>query len=604
VLDPSCGSGNFLYVAYREMKRLELSIIERITEEWKEASRLKAGGATTVQIKQFHGIDNDRFAVELAKVTLVLAKKLAYDEANAAQEGLFDKPLPLENLDEIIRCDDALFCTWPESDVIIGNPPYQSKNKAQQEFSPKYMADVRAKYPGVPGHADYCVYWFRRAHDELPEHGHAGLVGTNTIRQTNSRIGGLDYITSHGGTIIDAVSTQVWPGRAVIHVSIVNWTKGDVEGKKPLAFQEGDDVESPWRVTFLDHIPATLSDQFDVSKALKLETNATSTCCEQGQTPGHEAFVISREEALAYLRSSPKSRDVMFAYLTGDEMLSNIDDDEWRYVIDFEQLDQLAARAHKALFERIHKYVLPAREKAAAKETQRNAEILATDASARVNRHHANFLKKWWRLSYARDDLLTRLSKLHRYVACSRVTRRPIFEFVNAAVHPSDALTVFPLSDDYSFGILQSNLHWAWFRERCSSLKGDPRYTSSTVFDSFTWPQTPNENTVAAVAKAAAALRVGRRRLLGESAPSLRDLYATLEDPGDNPLRDLHSDLDDAVRAVYKMSKRDNPLEFLMNLNTDCASREKAGKPIVGPGLPPGIEPPMQSVDCVSPPKL
>src|SRR5208282_3679472 len=99
-------------------------------------------------------------------------------------------------------------------------PPYQSKNKAQHDLGRAYMNKVRKAYRKVPGQADYCVYWFRRAHDELPEGGRAGFVGTNTIRQNKSRVGGLDYIVEHGGTITEAVSTQVWPGGAVLHVSI------------------------------------------------------------------------------------------------------------------------------------------------------------------------------------------------------------------------------------------------------------------------------------------------------------------------------------------------------------------------------------------------
>ena len=74
--------------------------------------------------------------------------------------------------------------------------------------------------------ADYCVYWFRRAHDELPPGGRAGLVATNTIRQNETREASLDYVLANGGTITEAVSTQVWSGEAAVHVSIVNWMKG------------------------------------------------------------------------------------------------------------------------------------------------------------------------------------------------------------------------------------------------------------------------------------------------------------------------------------------------------------------------------------------
>lgn len=94
-------------------------------------------------------------------------------------------------------------------------------------------------------------------------------------------------------------------------------------------------------------------------------------------------------------------------------------------------------------------------------------------------------------LSYPRAELIQKISNLSRYIACSRVTKRPVFDFVDFRIRPSDALQVFPLSDDYSFGILQSHIHWIWFTACCSTLKGDFRYTSNTVFNSFPFPQSP-----------------------------------------------------------------------------------------------------------------
>lgn len=205
VLDPACGSGNFLYVAYRELVRAEMELVNRLRTEFSSTKQGKHGAESTsfISIKQFRGIDINEFAVELAKVTLLMGKKLAYDEVNASVVGqlglaLMENPLPLDNMDAHIVCQDALLCEWPEADAIIGNPPYQSKNKMQKEYGPTYVHEVRERFPGVPGRADYCVYWFRKAHDSLPPNGRAGLVGTNTIRQNYSRQGGLDYIVQTG----------------------------------------------------------------------------------------------------------------------------------------------------------------------------------------------------------------------------------------------------------------------------------------------------------------------------------------------------------------------------------------------------------------------
>ena len=124
--------------------------------------------------------------------------------------------------------------------------------------------------------------------------------------------------------------------------------------------------------------------------------------------------------------------------------------------------------------------VLPDRKAAAEEEAARNKEALDDNPKARVNWHHKNFLRKWWLHSYPRAALLAKLRVMPRYIACSRTTKRPIFVFVSNAINPNDALQVFTFSDDYSFGILQSDTHWRWFVERCSTLKGDFRYTSNT----------------------------------------------------------------------------------------------------------------------------
>jgi type II restriction/modification system DNA methylase subunit YeeA len=147
----------------------------------------------------------------------------------------------LDNLDENIICSDALFMDWPAVDAIVGNPPFQSKNKMQKELGPAYLQTLRDTYPEISGRADYCVYWFRKTHGSLKTGQRAGLVGANTIRQNYAREGGLDYIVKNKGTIIEAVSSQPWSGEASVHVSIVNWLKGEDDGPKTLFELTGND---------------------------------------------------------------------------------------------------------------------------------------------------------------------------------------------------------------------------------------------------------------------------------------------------------------------------------------------------------------------------
>ncbi len=604
VLDPACGSGNFLYVAFRELVRLEIALLEMVTERFPDRARRGLGGLTLVSTHQLHGIDRDPFAVELAKVTMSFAKKLALDEVKARIATLqgdlpleLDSPLPLDDLDGVIRCDDALFCDWPRADVIVGNPPYQSKNKMQQELGAPYVSRLRERYPEIPGRADYCVYWFRRAHDELPPGGRAGLVGTNTIRQNYSREGGLDYIVANGGTITEAVTTQVWPGEAVVHVSIVNWVKegeggegssdGTAPGKRKLFTQLGDRLDSPFRLDELDVIPSSLSAGTDVTAARTLEVNARSAGCFQGQTHGHEGFLLGSEEADEVLREQPAARDVLHPFLTGDDLLTAGLPARW--VIDFHPRDVLAARRYPRLFARVERTVLADRQRAADEEKTRNAEVLSARPAAHVNLHHRNFLERWWLLSYPRPELIRRLATIPRYVACCQVTKRPIFEFVSTAIRPNAALMVFPFPDDYSFGVLQSGFHWAWLMARCSTMKGDFRYTTNSIFDAFPWPQEPALAAIRRVADSAATLRTARRAMLREHGMSLRELYASLEQPGKHPLRPLQSALDDAVRAAYGFAPGAEALAALLALNGDVAAREGRGELVTGPGLPAAV---------------
>ena len=614
VLDPACGSGNFLYVAFRELARLDIRIMTRLQEKFsaKEFAR-QVKTLNVIKPKQFFGLDNDPFGVELAKVTLMLAKKLVHEEALKAfatdEEGgkgneeldFGDDPtLPLDNMDSNIRLADALFEEWPTVETIVGNPPFQSKNKAQGELTPAYLKRLRAAYPDIDGRADFCVYWLRRANDALKNGQRAGFVGTNTIRQNYSRESGLDHVVV-GGTITEAVSNMIWPGTAVVHVSIVNWVKGASDGLKRLYTQDGNDPATGWRHKDFERIPASLSFALDVTKARKIQANAHGGGCFQGQTHGHRGFLLERAEARSLIREHKKYAPVLRPFLTSEDVIGSLPSTPSRYVIDFRGLDVLQAKSYPKLLQRVQELVLPDREAAAADEGERNAEILNDDPTAKVNVHHANFLKKWWRMSYEREDMMSELEQLPRYIACGRVTKRPIFEFVSSAISPNDALTVFAHSDDYSFGILQSDVHWEWFTERCSTMKSDPRYTSNTVFDTFPWPQTSSKDAVEAVAKAARKLRIGRRTLCEKHEMSLRELYRTMELPGANPLKELHAQLDKAVRDTYGMPKRGTALPYLLKLNHELAAKEDKGTPIQGPGLPKWVTATTKvaSSDCV-----
>ena len=608
VLDPACGSGNFLYVAFRELKHLELDLLQKMLTEYPSVKPQHLYSKITC--KQFFGIDTNPLGIELAKITLSMAKKFASDDLNTfTQQHRFysehDDPLPFDNLDEHFIDDDALFTEWPKADAIIGNPPYQSKNKMVEEFGADYVERIHTQFPDVSGRADYCVYWFRKAHASLSEGGHAGLVGTNTISQTYSREGGLDYVVSHGGTIVDAVATMPWGGSAVVHVAIVNWIKGGSSAKKyRLARQLGEQKDGPWEVYGLPSIPTSLSPLTDVTTAVRLEANVQPQACFQGQTHGYKGFLLTREERDALVKAEPDAVQLVFPYLIAEELIGSVDSKPKRFAIDLQPRSELSeVMRYKRTFQLIKERVMPEVAKKAEEEKERYKDARKKDHSREQH------LKKWWLFWRRREELISKLAEIPRYIACSRVAKRPIFEFISKDIHPNDALVAFLLPDDYSFGVLQSSFHWEWIKARCSTLKGDYRYTTETVFDSFPWPQwssmlqadrsnekktKPKESRIqiaANVADAARELRGLRNRIREENQWSFRELYRTLELPGANSLREAHYKLDLAVQEAYlyglpkEMAKLPR-LEFLLRLNQFCAAAETAGDEIIAPGLP------------------
>lgn len=575
VLDPACGSGNFLYIAYRVLKRLERDILVRLRDLGEPQDNL----VSVVSPLQLYGIDVLPTAVEIARVTLTLAKELELLEAEKLSEAdglqLPENPLPLDNLEHQIQCADALFTAWPRADAIIGNPPYLGSRYIPQELGYDYAERLYKKFAGIPKMADFCSHWFRLAHDALPPGGRAGLVGTNTIRQNETREASLSYIVEHGGTITEAISTQVWSGEARVHVSIVNWIKGEEQGPKRLQTQLGSTVDGEWVTEDLPYIGPTLASSLDVSKASKLSGNKKPKLCFQGQNPVNSGFFLTPEEASGLISREVKLREVIHPYITGDDLIGPGRPTRW--IIDFAQMDQFQAREYGLAFDVVRERVMETVIKKAEEERiKKGAE------STRWTR----MAERWWQFRDYQPGAMSAISGLSRYIVCSRVTKRPIFGFVSSAIHPDCATTIVALEDDYSFGIIQSGLHFEWFRARCSTFKADFRYTNTTVFDTFPWPQSPDDKHVKEVAEAAVSLRQLRQELKNKLGYSLRELYKTLEEPGENALLDAHNSLDASVRKAYGMSDDQDGLHFLLSLNQICAHKEQVGEALSKPGLP------------------
>jgi type II restriction/modification system DNA methylase subunit YeeA len=375
ILDPACGSGNFLYIAYQEMKRIEKEIIEKLAEisvkENENQQRI-----TYVTPYQFYGIDIKPFAVELTKLVLEIGRTIAIKKLKLNQED----PLPLDNLDKNIICADALFTEWPEANAIIGNPPFLGSRKMRDSgIEEEYIQKIHGLYPSseFPKNADFCTYWFRKAHEQKAER--IGLVGSNSITQNESRKASLGFIVSNGGIIHDAIPTQEWSGEAAVHVSIVNWAREEQKQKyldvNPVSF-----------------INSSLKTEIDVSNAHRLKQS--ESMCFQGVVPVGK-FEITEKQALEWIEKDSKNKKVLKVFFSGNEITEYPDYKSDKWIVDFNNLSLEEASIYKLPFEHVKIHVKPQREKVRRK----------------------SHLEKWWQYGDKRPAMRESIKNLEKYIS-------------------------------------------------------------------------------------------------------------------------------------------------------------------------------------------
>lgn len=561
VLDPACGSGNFLYVAYRELKRLEAQLLTKIHENFSRAANA-IGTMSLVKTSQFYGIDIKPFAVELAKVTLMLAKKLALDEENqllnTVQLNLaleLDQALPLDNLDRNIRCDDALFCEWEQVNVIIGNPPFLGSYRQRLTLGDDYVDRIVAKFPDVKGKADFCSYWFRLAHDHLREGCRAGLVATNTISQGQTRKATLDYIIQNGGYIYDAISTQPWSGEAAVHVSIINWIKAS------------ESKELTYRIdhTIVSHITSSLKAEIDVNQAKHLKANLN--ICFTGVVPNGKGFMLTEKEVKHFLQIDSKNKEVIQLFSMGSNLAQNPHGKPERWVIDFNNLELEDASEYELLFNHVKTHVKPEREK------NRNAEIR----------------ELWWRFHRTRGEMRKALATLPYCFAVPEVSKWAIFIPSPSEWLPGNKAKVVASNDFYVLGILTSSTHRLWMHAQKSTLGETTCYTHNTCFETFPFPQNCPEKTKTEIRVAMQAIHDYRTEQMERKQCGITQLYNQFFDEPASQLAKLHAQLDQLVCKAYGIKANQDPLKFLLELNFEVAQRETEGLPVVAPCLPPVV---------------
>lgn len=514
VLDPACGCGNFLYLTLREVRALTRALHDRVGTLRKESGLDEGEPLPVFGLGNLYGLEIHPFTALIARVTLWMGHKLVIDTYGT---GPGERYLPLSDLDSI-QVGDAVFDEWPEVDAIVGNPPFIGTKFVRSRLSDEYVDALNKRF-GI-GVTDYVVYWFRRAHDHLASGQRAGLVATNSIRESMNRKAALDYIRDNGGVIHNAISSQKWSGEANVHVSIVNWVKNPTEPIVAFVL-DGQPVTG---------ITATLEEGDLRPAAARLSGNAGGQHAGVVPNPTDE-FCIDEKTALDLLaRTDVDYSKVVQPYLTGDDLLQTVHQQPTRWIINFRSWPLEEAMKFPKALDLVRQRVKPLRDE------HKNAKLR----------------EKWWQFSRTLDAMWAAIEGLDRYIVCPAQGKRILMCWARPEWCPSNLTNVFPFNDDYAIGVLSSSWHlsWASQTEVASKLETRQRYLSAS-FHTFPWPVAPSDDAVAGVREAASSLIDLRTRLSIENEVVLTTLYNRVAEGAHSDLVAAHDELDAAVAAAY-----------------------------------------------------
>jgi hypothetical protein len=534
VLDPACGSGNFLYVALRQLLDL-----------WKEVSaygatlglsrRLPLGDGLAPHPRQMHGIELNAYAHELAQATLWIGylQWLRENGYGAPPEPILSKLETVRHMDAILAHDAAgnpVEPEWPAADVIIGNPPFLGDKKMRAELGDAYVDELRKLYEGrIPGQSDLCCYWFERAraYVENGEVKRVGLLATQAIRGGANRTV-LERIKATGD-IFMAWADRDWVlDGATVHVSMVGFDRGgDTE-------RELDGVAVPF-------INADLTSATDVTQAVILPENAGLSFIGTQKTG---PFDLTNEQAQDMLAAvgNPNGRpnsDVIKPWVNAID-LTQTPRGMWIIYFGWDMSEQDAAQYERP-FEYVRQYVRPIRQ----------------------NTRPASLADQWWLLARPRPAMRQAVSVLSRYIATPMVSKHRVFVWKETSVIAENLVVVIARDDDYFLGVLHARPHELWARRQGTQLReasSGSRYTPTTTFETYPLPWPPGQEPwddprLGAIAQAAAALVAQREVWLNPPGAAPGDAagrtLTALYNQRPTWLALAHARLDAAVFAAY-----------------------------------------------------
>ena len=571
VLDPACGSGNFLYLALHALKDLEHRV-QLEAEALGLEREFPAIGPANVR-----GIEINAYAAALARVSVWIGE-IQWMRRNGFSEARDPILKPLDT----IECCDAILTPdggepeWPKADVVIGNPPFLGVQRIRSVLGDAYAESLRKAYEGrVPGAADLVCFWINKAGELVVEGkvSRSGLVATNSIRGGANRLV-LDRIVKRAA-IFNAYSDESWVlDGAAVRVSLICFAQENVEIVRFLNGEEATRINS-------DLTPGALS----FSQAVQLATNQNVSF--RGDTKSGP-FDVSGDLARKWLclPANPNGRpnaDVLKPWTNGMDVAQR---PTGKWIVDFGwEMSQAEAALYESPFAYVAENVRPTRQKNRVEKLR-------------------DF---WWRHERPRAEMWRSISKLSRYIATSMVAKHRLFVWCDSRVCPDQRLIVIARDDNTTFGILHSRFHEAWSLRLCSwhGVGNDPVYNPTTVFQTFPFPDGLSPNIPAAdyadnphavaIAEAARRLVELRDRWLNppewvewvdepvpgypkhpvprneDAAKALKKRTLTnLYNTRPQWLADAHAALDAAVAAAYGWSadiSDDEALRELLGLN-------------------------------------
>ena len=630
ILDPACGSGNFLYVALEHLKRLEAEVNDALEGLGETQQALHETGRT-VDPHQLKGIELNPRAAAITDLVLWIGylqwhfrtwgastlppepvikrfhniehrdALLAYDNvepevddqgnARTTWDGVTKKKhsvtgddVPDESaLRPILRYVNARRAEWPKADFIIGNPPFLGNWRMRGELGDGYTETLRSVYGEVPETADYVMYWWHRA-AERARHGETrrfGLITTNSLRQTFQRRVITPHLTdpSNPASLVFAIPDHPWVDSydgAAVRIAMTVAQAGTREGRLlRVESEEPGEGEGASKVKFnerLGLIHPDLTIGPDTSTAATLKANRGISC--RGVVLHGGGFIVTREKARELgLGSIPGLDAHIRQYRNGRDITSRPRD---VLVIDLFGLTVEEVRSRfPAVYQHVVDHVKPER-----------------DANKRPARR-----KNWWIFGEPINTFRPVLRGLRRFISTVETSKHRFFVFLDASVLPDNKLVNIASSDAFVLGVLSSGIHARWAEAAGSLLEDRPVYVKTTCFEPFPFPDA-SESQRERIRFLGEQLDAHRKRRQ-EAHPTLTmtEMYNVLEElrTGEplnatsqviydrgliSVLRDLHDDLDRAVADAYgwpaDLSTEDT-LFRLVELNAARAAEERSG---------------------------